>query len=243
MATDNLPDPPSGSIAALLEAGADLVGMKQYDTVHALIQHIIAMQPDAAAWAGVSSLYLGMAEAHEALAAAQKATALDPQNAAAWRCTALALWHLHRAKEALEALATGLRIAPDDPELWRVQASIYYVSRHYAAALAAVDHALAAAPDAPYLRHFRMAIIYQMDHKALPPKAIVDELYIEPMIPWATIWGGLPDAERRAPKPGGLRGLLSEIRDFWRVRRFTRSIRARQRHQKRRPLPHHAGHR
>lgn len=242
--TSNIPPP--GSIASLLVAGADLIRFKQYADVRALIQHLIRMQPDAAGWVGISSLYLGIADHAAALDAATRAIALAPENIGAWRCAAIAHWHLGHAHEALDAVETGLRLDSADPELLRVQASVYYAQRRYAAALATVDRALTTAPDDPHLRYFRSAIVYQMDHKAVPTKAIADDLYFEPMIPLAIIRSGLEEIERikrDKEKPGSLRGFLSEIRDFWRVRRFTRSIRARQRHRKRRPLPNYARHR
>ncbi len=80
------------------------------------------------------------------LAAASRATQLNPEDDRAWQVLATARWAAGELPAAEEALARGLALAPDSADLWMTRAAVHQAQGRLAEALAAARTAVAAEP-------------------------------------------------------------------------------------------------
>jgi protein O-GlcNAc transferase len=99
--------------------------------------------------------HLGALEASHgrlALAAHEKAIALEPDLDSAWLGRGKVLHQLGRLDDALEAYSKALALTPDLAAAWLGRANVYYQSRRYDAALHEYDKAFALDPAADALQ-------------------------------------------------------------------------------------------
>jgi serine/threonine protein kinase/Flp pilus assembly protein TadD len=106
-----------------------------------LVQGVSADQ--AGDWVNTSYSLNEAGKYQEALAASEKALALDPENVKAWDAKGWSLRNLGRYKEALEAIEKGLEIEPYDLDLWGNKGWTFYYLGRYEDALSAFQQEIA----------------------------------------------------------------------------------------------------
>lgn len=113
------------------------------DALPTLEQDTQRTPSDADAWARLAYALNRVGRSEEALAASERALALDPQHASAWARKAGALVQLQRMDDALAASERALALDPDATSAWGNKGAALGRLGRYAEALDAYDHAVA----------------------------------------------------------------------------------------------------
>ncbi|HEY9878118.1 MAG TPA: tetratricopeptide repeat protein [Leptolyngbyaceae cyanobacterium] len=90
----------------------------------------------------------GLGQYEEALAAANRATGLQPDYAKAWNNRAVVLWHLAQYDEALASTKKAIELDANYAQAWFNQGRIYSTTKEYQQALNAYDQVVRVNPQA-----------------------------------------------------------------------------------------------
>jgi tetratricopeptide (TPR) repeat protein len=135
---------------AELSRAAAMIELSRFEDAARLLAGIVASEPGRArAWALLSRAQLGAGRPGEALAAAQRAIAADPDDHWPFRLASTALVSLGRGQEALAAALEARRLAP---AVWRSHVCLSQAALaagDYGLAGVAAAQALALAPEEP----------------------------------------------------------------------------------------------
>ena len=108
----------------------------------------LALAPNLAPAHAVRALQLAIAKSPEALAAADRALALDPKQSLAWRAKGIVAFNAKQYDDAIKDYGTAIDLGAKDAEILTGRGGLYLLKARFAEALADFDAALAVSPSA-----------------------------------------------------------------------------------------------
>lgn len=153
-----------GRCAGLNQAG-------DYEAAEAVCQQAIAAAADqdlnaAPAWSEKAQALAGQADYPAALAAANRAVSLDPDDATAWNHQGVILWYLDDFPQAIAALQRSAAIAPDSPQVYANLARMLRSTNQLEPALEAYDKALELDADSSRIWGDRSGVLWALERYA-----------------------------------------------------------------------------
>lgn len=173
---------------ALAGQAAALNELKQYEPALQAINQ--ALQGDGV-WGDLNPSFIwdqralalgGLGQYDEALAAANRATGLQPDYAKAWNNRAVVLWHLEQYDEALASTKKALELDASYAQAWFNQGRIYSNTQQYQQALNAYDEVLRLNPNSEMANLWinRAAVLWHLDRGDETLAALDKAIQIDP---------------------------------------------------------------
>lgn len=194
-AADPSLEEPAGEAGGQLEQGVAAIQQGDFARAKRLLGELCEQRPEHAR----AQFYYGVAlhnlsEMDPAIAAYQRAVALDPKLTEAWVNLSAALLDVERADEALSVAERGLEAHPDAPELLYNRALALRAQNRTDDALSAYARALEAGPDNPEVKYgYAEALIEAGDRDRARPllESLTDVERVDILASSARLLGGL----------------------------------------------------
>jgi tetratricopeptide (TPR) repeat protein len=160
---------------------AKLLEEEDWGAALALVDELVQERGSASDWVSLSICFTHLNNLDEALAASEKALALDEGLTAAWGVRAAALMGVHRSDEALIAISRAISLDGSVPHFHVLLGGVLSTLDRTDEALRASDRALELAPDDVSSWSLRAYLLEKMGRLAEAVESATRALSLEPM--------------------------------------------------------------